>query len=171
MDYLRITNTQNTHQHKCGVRIAEKAPVSFPLAELPISLLSSVWLCSLVPQVVIDDIISRFLETHFHQSQMARDVLRVSSGYFLWSNAFENNPSMMSLWYYFSLSQKTFVLHLFIWVGVGMQECHLECGSQRTTWRNLEVNSLLPICGSGDWAQVVSIGNKYPYQLSHLTRP
>lgn len=75
MDYLRVRNTQNTHQHELGVRIAEKASVSFPSAELPISLLGSVWPCSLVPQVVTDDNISRVLETHFHQSQMARDVL------------------------------------------------------------------------------------------------
>lgn len=87
MDYLQVTNTQSTRWHEADVRIAEKAPINFPSADLPISLPHSVWPCSLVPQVVIDGVISRFPETHFHQSQTARDVLQVSSRCPLWSNA------------------------------------------------------------------------------------
>lgn len=52
-----------------------------------------------------------------------------------------------------------------------MQECHLEGEGQRITGRDLEIKSLLPLCGSGDSAQVMSTGSKYLYRLSHLTRP
>lgn len=171
MDYLRVTNIQNTRWHKAGVRIAKKAPVSFPSADLPTSVLHSVWPGSLVPRVVTDGIISRFLETHFINHKWLEMYFKCLVGIPCDQMPFENNSSKMGLWYFFPLSQKIFLLHLFIWAGLGMQECHLEGRDQRITWRDLEIKSLTPLCGSGNWVQVMSTGSKYLYRLSHFTRP
>lgn len=171
MDYLQVTNAQNTRWHEADARIAEKAPINFPSADLPISLPHSIWPCSLVPQVVIDGVISRFSETHFHQSQTAKDVLQVSSRYSLWSNAFWKQSIHDGSVILFSSQPEDFSVPFIYLSRAGMQECHLEGGGQRITRRDLEIKSLLPLCGSGDSAQVMSTGSKYLYRLSHLTRP